>query len=179
MAYLTFNHLSSNVKTFSTPKILNESIKASSYLDKRVFLSYRHKDRSHVAGVIKFLKDVGINIYIDFLDETLENQTNDKVAQQLRDRIKESDKFISLATPNSGESKWMPWELGLGDRIINYKNVAILPLSNNENIWSDQEYGKIYGRIESKYRLSISDESDWKVIYPNGTNIELKDWLKQ
>jgi hypothetical protein len=73
----------------------------------------------------------------------------------------------------------MPWELGLGDRIINYMNVAVLPVTNSSNYWADQEYGMIYARIESDYDPSISDSDDWKVKYPNGNRIKLKDWLKQ
>lgn len=177
MAYLTFNNLTS--RAFTKANSLNESISARTYLDKKVFLSYRRMDRDYVDGVVRFLKRMGVAVYIDYLDETLEEKTNDVVAQQLRDRIKECSKFITLATPNSTNSKWMPWELGLGDRIINYANVAILPLTNDPNNWSDQEYGKIYGRIESTYPFSIADSNDWYIIYPNDTRIKFKEWLNK
>lgn len=82
-----------------------------------------------------------------------------------------------MATPNSSGSKWMPWELGLGDRIINYTNVAILPLTNDPNIWSDQEYGKIYGNISSDYSFNNSNSDDWFITYPDGKKIKFKTWL--
>jgi hypothetical protein len=69
----------------------------------------------------------------------------------------------------------MPWELGLGDRIINYPHVAVLPLTNNPNTWNEQEYGKLYGRIEKE--MNYRFESVWYIIFPNGTRKELKDWL--
>lgn len=175
MAYLTFNSISS--KTFSKAEVLNESIRSRSYNEKIVFLSYRREDRQWVEGIVRFLKGIGVTIYIDYLDETLEDATNESVAQKLRDRIKGSVKFITLATPNSSKSKWMPWELGLGDRIINYPNVAILPLSENPNIWPDQEYGKIYGRVEKITNPGAFNGEDWYIIYPGGEKKKFKDWL--
>ena len=130
-------------------------------------------------SIVNFLLSVNFNVYIDYLDKTLEDQTNETVASILRERIKSCSKFILLATPNSGSSKWMPWELGLGDRIINYKNVAILPLTTDSSVWSDQEYGKIYGRIEGTYTYIENKPDDWFIIFPNGNKINLKKWLSE
>lgn len=175
MAYLTFDNLST--RTFSKAQNLNENLSTRSFLEKKVFLSYRRKDRLYVDNVVRFLKQIGMSVYIDYLDETLEDLTNEKVATSLRERINACSKFILLATPDSGNSKWMPWELGLGDRIVNYKNVTILPLTDNPNVWSDQEYGKIYGRIESNYNFRASSSDDWFVVFPNLQKIKLKEWL--
>jgi hypothetical protein len=176
MAYLTFNRISTT-KTFSKAQPLNESIKTRSYKEVKVFLSYRRKDKLLVEGVVRFLKNMEVDIYIDYLDETLEDINNESVATKLRNSIKDCSKFISLATPDSGNSKWMPWELGLGDRIVNYKNVVVLPLTNDPFIWNDQEYSKIYGRIESDYSFDLLGSDDWNIIYPNSAKIKLKQWL--
>ena len=176
MAYLTFDKLSSTY-TLSRAQALNESIKATSIYDTKVFLSYRRADRKYVEGIVKLLKKIGVSVYIDYLDETLEDKTSDTVASILRNRINACKKFILLATPDSGNSKWMPWELGLGDRIVNYQNVAILPLTNSATVWADQEYGRIYGHIEASYQYSENGRDDWYIIYPNQTKIKLKDWL--
>jgi hypothetical protein len=175
MAFLTFNDLSS--RTFSRASALNESIRAKSYSDINVFLSYRREDRVWVDGIVRFLKSVGVSVYVDYLDQTLEDLQNDQVAKALRDRINGCKKFISLATPNSSKSKWMPWELGLGDRIVNYKNVAMLPLTNTPTYWGDQEYGKIYGRIENMNSYGFNKSETWYVIYPSGDKVGLKQWL--
>ena len=174
MAFLTFQQL--ETRSFINAKSLNESISPWSTSGKWVFLSYRREDRQYIQAIARFLRRIGIGVYIDFLDETLEDKTNDAVAQTLRDRIHKCTKFICLATPNSGKSKWMPWELGLGDRIVNYKNVAILPVTDNPNTWADQEYGKIYGRIERITAVGFMDT--WMVVYPNGDKISLVNWLK-
>lgn len=175
MAFLTFNSL--NTRTFSNSRALNESLGANQYSDKMVFLSYRREDKQLVDNIVRFLKRIGVAVYIDYLDETLEDRASESVAQTLRDRINKCKKFICLATPNSGKSKWMPWELGLGDRIINYPNVAVLPVTDNPNTWHDQEYGKIYGRVENISSVGFSTDDNWFVIFPNNTRIGLKAWL--
>lgn len=60
----------------------------------------------------------------------------------------QSQKFILMATPNSNESNWIPWELGLGDGFINYPNVAIFPITNDSNYWQESEYYSIYGYLK-------------------------------
>lgn len=175
MAYLTFNNLSSRFYTKAT--ILNESIKAKSYSDINVFLSYRREDKIWVDPVVRFLKRLGVSVYIDYIDETLDDIQSEAVAKTLRERIGGCKKFISLATPNAPKSKWMPWELGLGDRLINYKNVGILPLTNSEMFWGDQEYGAIYGRIENIPSVGFSKDDTWYIIYPNQSKVSLKEWL--
>ena len=172
MAYLTFSDL--NSRTFTRAGVLNESIAVKRSWDKTVFLSYRHQDRQWVDPIVRLLKGLGVAVYIDYLDQTLEEQTNDQVAQTLRKRISGSSKFIAMATPNSGQSRWMPWELGLGDRIINYGNVAILPLTENASTWHDQENGKIYGRIE---KTNFGNGTNWSVLFPDNKRVDLKIWL--
>jgi hypothetical protein len=175
MAYLTFNNLTQRV--FSKATILNESVKKNEYSDIKVFLSYRREDKVWVDPVVRFLKRIGISVYIDYLDETLDDRETANVAQTLREAINGCKKFICLATPNARKSKWMPWELGLGDRIVNYKNVAVLPLTNLPDSWGDQEYGAIYGRIENFPSYGFSSDDTWYVVYPDGQKIKLKTWF--
>lgn len=175
MAYLTFNDLSE--KSYTKAFSLNESIRSKGMSDVNIFLSYRRKDRQWVDPIVRFLKRIGVSVYIDYLDENLDDLENEQVAQTLRERIGECKKFICLATPNAKESKWMPWELGLGDRIVNYLNVAILPLTNNQNNWGDQEYGRIYGRIENIASYGFDKDDTWYIIYPNGQRTNLKKWF--
>lgn len=172
MAYLTFNKL--QVSNYQSAIRLNARSGQYAGGGDSIFLSYRREDRDYVVSVVEFLKRNGINVYIDYLDDSLEDD-NTKVAGQLRTRIGNCKKFISLATPNSSKSKWMPWELGLGDRIVNYENVAVLPITHNENSWGDQEYGAIYGRIENQSTYSNS----WYIVFPEGSKVSLLDWIRR
>lgn len=172
MAYLTFNKVQAS--SYQSAVTLNARAGQYKTSSDNVFLSYRRQDRVYVVSVVEFLKRSGVNVYIDYLDDSLEDD-NTKVAGKLRSRIGSCKKFISLATPNSSKSKWMPWELGLGDRIVNYENVAILPITHNENSWGDQEYGAIYGKIENQGAYSNS----WYVVFPGGNKISLLDWIRR
>lgn len=178
MSYLTFNDIAES-RYFSKAEVVNESLsgKTVSY-DKIIFLSYRRKDRIYVDPIVRFLKGIGVNVYIDYLDDSLPDDPNPKTAEILRSRIKQSDKFILLATPNSKDSKWIPWELGLGDGFISDSHVAILPLVNYSNSWSEQEYFSIYGYIK---QTSSRDKRryDWAIFYPDGRAEWLIDWLRK
>ena len=179
MAYLTFNELSSSTRYFSKAENLNESLSGLHHkYDKRIFLSYRRKDKEYIEPVVRFLKRQGVDIYIDYLDEKLPDTPRSETAGILRDRIKKSDKFILFATPNSKDSKWIPWELGLGDGFLKYENVAILPVTNNSSYWDEQEYYQIYGYIK-KGSSQDNTKTDWAIFFPNGDAFWLIHWLKK
>jgi len=54
-----------------------------------------------------------------------------------------------LASKNSQQSKWVPWELGLADGVKTLKNIALLPASDSEDdtTWTSWEYLGLYRRI--------------------------------
>ncbi len=37
-------------------------------------------------------------------------------------------KMVVLVSANTKESRWIPWELGLGDEAIKISNVALFPV---------------------------------------------------
>lgn len=174
MSYLTLNSLTRN--TFSKSISLNENRESSSF-DKQVFLSYRRKDKNYVKPIVDLLKSLGVNVYIDYLDDSLPDKPSDETAIILRNKIKKSDKFILMATPNSKESNWIPWELGLGDGFINYENVAILPITTYSDYWGEREYFSIYGYIK-KAESRDKSKFDWAIFYPDRDPIWLSNWLK-
>jgi len=178
MSYLTFNDLA-ETRYFSKAEVINESLsgKYVSY-DKKIFLSYRRRDRAYVDPIVRFLKRIGVKVYIDYLDDSLPDDPNSKTAEILRSRIKQSDKFILLATPNSKDSKWIPWELGLGDGFLSDSHVVILPLVHYSSSWSEQEYFSIYGYIK-KASSKDNTKYDWAIFYPDGSAEWLINWLSK
>lgn len=170
MAYITFNDLQG--QTFYKAQSINESLRFDEKFDKQVFLSYRRKDSQYVRPIVNILKSLGAKIYIDYLDNTLPDKPSSETAEILRSRIKASDKFILMATPNSSESKWIPWELGLGDGFINYQHVAILPITNEKNYWTEQEFYSLYGYIR-KAKSQDGSRNDYAIFYPDGR----AEWL--
>ncbi|GAB3636721.1 hypothetical protein GCM10027422_23110 [Hymenobacter arcticus] len=177
MAFLNLSSLSTTA--FESAYRLNEDVRlfsqpgASKY---HVFISYRHEDRSYVPGVAKFLKGLQAGIYVDFLDEELAKAPNSETAPILRRRITQCSKLIQILTPNSSDSRWMPWELGLGDGILGYPNAVTLPVINDYQPRVSQDYLDMYGYIETS-KSSNGAFTDWAVIYPKGGNKWFKDWL--
>ena len=152
MAFL--NLASLPTATFESPYRLNEDVRLYSQrqpsaLKYHVFISYRHEDRSYVPGVAKFLKGLEAGIYVDFLDEELAKSPDSQTAPILRRRITQCSKLIQIITPNSGDSRWMPWELGLGDGILGYRNAVTLPVINAYQPRVSQDYLDMYGHIET------------------------------
>jgi len=107
-----------------------------------VFLSHSMLDQDLVVGVAMLLKEQGHSVYIDWVEDAeLDREHVDKkTAERLRQRMRNCSSLVYIATDRSGQSKWMPWELGYFD---GYKDggVAILPLVDTVSFGFDgQEY---------------------------------------
>lgn len=144
------------------------------------FLSHSTKDTDVVAGAITILERHGAAVYIDKKDPALPPYTSRETARILRDRIGQSRKFVLLATKNSKDSRWVPWELGLADGYKRPANIAIFPAVDEryDFTWSEQEYLGIYDRIvfgdHSQYQKRI-----WMVLnQERNTAAELSEWLR-
>lgn len=171
MSYLTFSILRNKrgelIKEARLAKAFDEQV----HHFAKVFLSHRHKDKGIVQSAVGFLRKFGADLYIDWMDDILPDKTNSETAQRIKLAIKDASKFILLATPNSLESKWIPWELGLGDS-KGTSNIAIMPLLENSNYWEEREYYSIYGRI------ATSTRDHWCWFPPNGASgTRLAVWL--
>lgn len=111
-----------------------------------VFLSHSVDDSDLILGVMVLLQKQGLKVYVDWVvDKGLDrNSVNKETAAVLRERMKSSNSLMFIATGNSSNSKWMPWELGFFD---GHKpgQVAVLPLLDSENqSFQGQEYLGLY-----------------------------------
>lgn len=113
------------------------------------FLSHSSKDEELVVGAIRVLEGHGASVYVDKKDPELPPYTNTETASTLRSRIGQTKKFVLLASKNSKESKWVPWELGLADGYKGHERIALFPAvdSVNETAWTSWEYLGLYKRI--------------------------------
>jgi hypothetical protein len=182
MGYITKSQLSS----FATAKVglfanraelLSEARKydRASYTSS-IFLSHSHHDASQVENAVIFLRKMGVDVYVDWMDDLMPTQTSGETAKILKDKIRENDKFIFLATNNSINSKWCNWEIGYADA-FKYPNnkIALFPLVDDNGSWQGSEYLQIYPYIikDSDY---ITD--CYKVVFPDGSKKSLSDWLQ-
>jgi hypothetical protein len=192
MSYITESQLAnyrSRTKTFSKNDVV--TLNESSSRDKTkptIFLSHKHEELTILQDVIAFLNAEGVEIYVDWMDEDMPAYTNAKTALRLKEKIKVSNKFILVATPNAINSKWCNWELGLGDAAKYIEHIALFPINRTTQNFSGTEYLRIYPYIEyengnGKYLNDLTIPKGYYVKTPleNG-NIRLtslKDWLKR
>lgn len=171
MSYLTYSDLDGR-KGILKKAFESYDFAAKDSFKTTIFLSHRHKDKERVKEVIAWLNEFDTRIYIDVYDYSLPDKTNGETANKIKQKIKAANKFILLASENSLESKWIPWELGLGDAIKGLEHVAILPLLNNKDNWKEREYYQIYGTIEK------TEQNVWGYFPANSTNgTRLEKWL--
>lgn len=152
----SYSGLSVNIKNAS---LTNLSAKRSA------FLCHSHKDEDLVKGLIVLFQELGIDLYVDWKDHTMPEKPNGQTAKNIQDRIKKTDMFLFLATANSKESRWCPWEIGYADSSL--KRIYILPTSDVYNTYGN-EYLDLYPKIdlgESK----ADGKSGYAVFQPGNT----------
>lgn len=112
-------------------------------------MSHSSKDAEYLPGVINLLENHGASVYCDLGDNRLPDNPNPETAAILKNQIKVSRKLVVFVTTNSKDSKWVPWELGIGDESLSTNNVALLPAAtyNYEQSWAQQEYLGLYRHI--------------------------------
>lgn len=174
MAYLTESKILNYKHNQSLIRLAESKSATKAAARVKVFLSHSHQDRALVEGARRFLEIHGSDIYVDWQDGEMPEQTSRETATRLKNKIKDLKKVVLLASENSKESKWVPWELGYGEGVNGLSSVAILAvLPDNVELLKGTEYVSAYPFIEEDQRGPI-------VRNPmNATTQLLTDWLKQ
>ena len=172
------------------PKSINESRsiiqKAFSSSENRraennsVFISYSSKDIVSLPTVLEIISGHGGMPYVDKADERLPEKPNKETASILKGTILSTRKFIVFVTSNTKDSKWVPWELGIGDGTKRDSDIALFPSTENRNEinWYEQEYFGLYRRIVWG-RLEGYNDNVWMVYdHEENTAIELSKWIR-
>lgn len=190
MSLITESDLKSfGKKNYSTASLSAglESYRVDSKTNKTtIFLSHKHDDNDeNLFNAIEFLNDFGVSVYVDWLDERMPKVTSGETATKIKDKIKQNDKFILLATEEAINSKWCNWELGLGDAAKYEKNIALLPVKKDNRDYTGSEYLNIYPYIDyqnglNHYKNGSFIPEGYYIYYPDSNTITaLKDWLKK
>ena len=167
----------------SYDEILNESIKTQDLLSSYdVFLSHSIRDAKIVLGVKNWLEENGLKVYVDWINDRQLDRSHvtSKTAETLRIRMRQSKALLYMATDNSSQSKWMPWELGFFDG-YSFGKVAILPILNSENQnFLGQEYLGLYPLVKNYESLDYKFHGLNKgYVYINRTIVNLNDFIKK
>jgi TIR domain len=176
--FATFDDLRGVAEKADKTAVLKSA--TASLTGKNLFLSYSSKDQEFLTGVISVLTNHGAKIYIDQEDAGLPEQVSVQTATRLHDAIASCPRFVVFVTTNSKDSRWDPWELGLGTGLKSKDHVAIFPCAEKftEKAWAEQEYLGLYQRIVWG-KTNQDNRERWLVhdIHRN-TADELAHWLK-
>lgn len=166
-------NINESLKVLSEAKTSRERKKYS--FEISVFLSHKHDETEIIEQAIALFKKLGINVYVDWLDLEMPKNTNGTTAKKIKERIRQCDKFVLLATEQAIQSKWCNWELGYGDSQKYFKHIAVMPITNSEGgTFSGSEYLAIYPIITSAYFYITGTY----YVEFEGRRITLTDWLK-
>ena len=150
-----------------------------SYFGKTtVFISHKHDDLEDLSGLIGFLeKNYNVKAYIDSKDSSMPSVTSGATASKIKERIRQCNKFILLATDGDSQK-------------FSSKDIAILPLKRkgyDDSSYKGNEYMQIYpyisfyegnetyitgGYVNRGYYVVTDDEKGVHNIIP------LENWLK-
>jgi len=157
------------------------NIYVSDYDRFDIFLSHSYADKEIVPALKKELERMGYTVYVDWITDKLlsRDEVTKETAKVLQKRMQQSKCLFFATSENSPSSKWMPWELGYFDGIKN-KRVAVLPISRNNNSFSEyfkgQEYLGLYCWVlKDKKGYSVDDLFIRCETY--GAKVYIQDWL--
>ena len=138
-----------------------------------IFLSHSHHDAELVKKIVLILKNIGVEVYVDWMDDSMPTSTCGITAAKIKQKIKQNHKFIFLATNISIDSKWCNWEIGYGDaNKYQDDDIAVFPVKDDYSDWKGNEYLQLYPSIK---RLN----NTLYIVYPNGNTMSLTEWMKK
>lgn len=175
----TYNELRIWGQQENAQTMLKEAHASATKSRHTVFLSHSSKDDDLVPGAVLILRNHGAIVYADHHDPSLASADLAAIADHLRTVIHTCKKFVMLATPRSKDSKWIPWELGLGDEARTPHNVALFPSAETafDMQWAEQEYLGLYQRIVWG-QIRGQDQNRW-LVWDHRRNVAqpLGEWL--
>ncbi|GAB0157516.1 hypothetical protein CHRYSEOSP005_27940 [Chryseobacterium sp. Alg-005] len=87
-----------------------------------VFLSHKREDKSACIEVANYLRDAGIDYYLDIEDHGLQyaSSINDpiKVTESIKKGIRQSTHMMVVVSEKTAQSQWVPFEIGYGHASI-------------------------------------------------------------
>ncbi|KLO61560.1 hypothetical protein AA671_01050 [Delftia tsuruhatensis] len=152
-----------DLRNAAARNILLKNQRGRVYGQKRGFLCHSHKDRDLALGLQQWLKEQGMELYIDWLDPCMPDTPDGMTADRIRTIINGADVFLFLATKDSMTSRWCPWELGFADGVKRNEQIAVIATRDASGNYYGNEYLQLYRRID---QATAGNALYW---YPKGT----------
>lgn len=146
--------------------IFNEMYHSNELASKPcVFLSHKSEDKEYVKAIGEYIKNAGINIYLDVNDVELQKAAkaydSKKITECIERGISLSSHMLCIVSDNTVKSWWVPYELGYGKK--SQLPLATLKSKGKENI---PDYLKVEKVIESKDGIN-----DWLISILRSTQV--------
>ena len=85
---------------------------------KCVFISYQKEDKDSAIQIADYLMSIGIDVYLDRYDSELkiqhQNNNPKAVTRAICNGINNSSHMLTIISPNTLYSTWVPFEIGYG-----------------------------------------------------------------
>ena len=92
MSFITETQIKNQRRSSKTFMTLNESLRnfksESSLYKTKIFLSHKHDEKEYLEGAISLLKNYGVDVYVDWLDEGMPKTTSGLTALKIKEKIK-------------------------------------------------------------------------------------------
>jgi hypothetical protein len=111
------------------------------------FLCHSHLDKNLALGLQARLTQQGWNVFIDWQHTPLSGRPTSATVDTIQKAIQRCDWLIYLATKNSEQSRWCPWEIGYADGKKGRDTVVIVA-TTEANVIYGSEYLSIYRQID-------------------------------
>jgi len=179
-AYLRSIAQKNNFRTDSAQsKILNENKairSAQTHYD--LFVSHSYLDKVLVVTLVNLFNKAGYSVYVDWIvDSQLDrNSVNRKTASIIRQRMNRAKGLAYIATSNTTNSRWCPWELGYVDGKKGGMCTILPILKEPSSIFKGQEYLGLYPYLVYE-KESESNRFNFWVEESSEVYIILSEWL--
>lgn len=123
-----YDELKKNSRNYSVDSLnesfINEKLKEASdgvYPSRSetcIFLSHKSEDKDRVTKIANYIKQCGVNVYLDIEDHELQQAFKDgnhhKITQYIDLGISYSSHVMTLVSDKTKDSWWVPYEVGIG-----------------------------------------------------------------
>ena len=179
--FLTNEASRREILTESQNRILNYNREV--FNEKRgyeLFLTHSYLDKKLIITLVELFNKANYSVYVDWINDSLLDRSNvtSKTAKKIKNRISESKGLAYIATSNIANSKWCPWELGMGDGLLQGRACILPVLEEQSSRFNGQEYLGIYPYVEYA-KVQSSNKDEFWVVDPEEVNkyTSLQEWL--
>ena len=175
MTFITYSEIRSIEKMITSEGFTKEALielASDNYNDKLLYLSHSPVDDEKIAGIVAFFFGFNANAYVRSLAKEKDKTLYEK-ADDMRSAMKSIPKTVVVVSPESCDSLWVPWKLGLVEGIKGFESVTLLPIKDDYELedWMDNNCLSLYPRI-------VHEFGDWVVQDPkDGNHWKLYRWL--